>query len=163
MTSYSDVAVYLKNLGIDASLGSFSERVRVQKVVYMLKQFGADLGFGFTWYLRGPYSPSLTKTLFNPTTDDIQAQRGLNAKELKIANDMRNFLGSDFYSAERMELVASLVYLIKHGPDNDLPSKARIVKFLMDEKPQYSTDEIEQVWRRIVVSGIWNNELQLLR
>jgi hypothetical protein len=163
MTSYADVAVYLKNLGIDANLNTFAERVRVQKMVYMLKQFGADLGFGFTWYLRGPYSPSLTKTLFNPTSEDARSSRELNTIELKVVNDMRNFLGGDFYSADRMELVASLIYLIKHGPDNDLQTKTKIVKFLRDEKPQYSPDEIEQVWRRISAAGMWNNELGRLR
>jgi hypothetical protein len=163
MTSYDEVAVYLKNLGMDTNLGTFAERVRVQKVVYMLKQFGADLGFGFTWYLRGPYSPSLTKTLFNPTGEDAQPLKQLNTKELKVVNEMRNFLGSDFYSAERMELMASLVYLIKHGPENDLQTKAKIIRFLREEKPQYSLDEIEQVWQRISAAGIWDSELSQLR
>ena len=163
MTSYDEVAVYLKNLGMDTNLGTFAERVRVQKVVYMLKQFGADLGFGFTWYLRGPYSPSLTKTLFNPTGEEDQSLRQLNTKELEVVNAMRNFLGSDFYSAERMELMASLVYLIKHGPENDLQTKAKIIRFLREEKPQYSLDEIEQVWQRISAAGIWDSELSQLR
>ena len=163
MTSYDEVAVYLKNLGMDTNLSTFAERVRVQKMVYMLKQFGADLGFGFTWYLRGPYSPSLTKTLFNPTVEDPQPLRQLNTNELKVANEMRNFLGSDFYSAERMELMASLVYLIKHGPENDLQTKAKIIRFLREEKPQYSLEEIEQVWQRISAAGIWDSELSRLR
>ena len=134
----------------------------VQKVVYMLKQFGADLGFGFTWYLRGPYSPSLTKTLFNPTDDNAQVQGALSSKELEIMTEMRNFLGSDFYSAEKMELVASLVYLIKHGPENGYSTKASVIKFLRDAKPQYPREDIEGVWQRIAKAGIWDAEISKL-
>jgi len=115
--------VYLRNLGLDGGLDSFSDRIRVQKLVYLLKQFGADFKFGYAWYIRGPYSPSLTRTLFNPTEGEFRTNRPLTAEELRIVNDMRNFLGGDFYSAERMELIASVIYLMRHGPADGLTSK----------------------------------------
>jgi len=154
--------VYLRNLGLDGGLDSFSDRIRVQKVVYLLKQFGADFKFGYTWYIRGPYSPSLTRTLFNPTEGEFRTNGPLTAEELRIVNDMRNFLGGDFYSAERMELIASVIYLIKHGPADGLTSKGKIVKFLREQKPQYLTDQIDEVWHRVAKSGKWKDDLAKL-
>jgi len=156
VTTYSDVMAFLTNLGLGDGLDSFPDRIRIQKVVYLLKQFGADLNFGYTWYIRGPYSPSLTRTLFNPTEGDISTERELSSEELKIVNEVRNFLGGDFYSFEGMELIASLVYLIKHGPSKGLSSRAKISRFLNEQKPQYSSIQIDQAWDKIAKSKKWN-------
>jgi uncharacterized protein YwgA len=163
MTTYGEVMVYLRNLGLGSGLDTFADRIRIQKIVYILKQFGADFKFGYTWYIRGPYSPSLTRTLFNATNEEIQAVRDPTVEELRILNETRNFLGEDFYSPERMELIASLAYLIKHGLENGLSSKGKIVRFLREQKPQYTPSQIEEVWQRIVKSGRWADYLAGLR
>lgn len=49
----------------DYSLQSFRDRLIIQKTVYLLQAFGIYLGYQFHWYLRGPYSPRLTKDAFN--------------------------------------------------------------------------------------------------
>jgi len=163
MTAYGDVMVYLRNLGLSSGLDTFADRIRVQKVVYILKQFGADFNFGYTWYIRGPYSPSLTRTLFNATDEEVQTAREPTVEELRTLNEARNFLGGDFYSPERMELIASLIYLIKHGPENGLTSMGKILSFLREQKPQYSPDQIDEVWRRIAKSGKWTEYLAALK
>ena len=163
MTSYADVMAFLRNLGLEDGLDAFSDRIRIQKVVYLLKQFGADLRFGYTWYKHGPYSPSLTRTLYDPADQDLRSQRELTPDELKIVNDTRNFLGSDFYSAENMELIASLIYLIKHGPDKGLTSRAKILHTLRQQKPQYSVAQFDEAWNKMSKSGKWDSYLSRLK
>ncbi len=44
---------------------SFVQRLRVQKSLYLLQAFGLYFGYSFSWYLRGPYSPGLTRDLYS--------------------------------------------------------------------------------------------------
>jgi len=163
MTKYSDAVAFLRVLGLADDLNSFTNRKRIQKIVYMLKQFGADLKFGYVWYLHGPYSPELTRTLFNPTNADLESERDLTKTELQITNQMRNFLAKDLYSVDSLELIVSLIYLIKHGPKEGYNTKQKITQYLQAQKPQFSTKEIETAWYRIEESEIWTNFLTKLR
>src|SRR5207253_2671703 len=40
---------------------SFTGRLIIQKTVYLLQVFGFALGYRFSWYIYGPYSPDLTR------------------------------------------------------------------------------------------------------
>jgi hypothetical protein len=162
MTKYSDVVAFLQALGF-GGLDSFDERKRTQKVVYLLKQFGADLQFGYNWYLHGPYSPQLTRTLFNPAESEVRSVRKLGPDELQIVNKARNFLADDFYSVDSLELIVSLIYLIKHGPREGYDSKRSIVQYLRSKKPQFSNDEIERAWDKVEASGTWKSYLAKLK
>jgi len=163
MTKYSDAMAFLRTLGLADDLDSFTSRKCIQKIIYMLKQFGADLKFGYTWYVHGPYSPELTRTLFNPTNIDLKSERDLTRTELQMVNRMRNFLAEDLYSVNSLELIASLIYLIKHGPEKGLNSKQEIIEYLESLKPQFSAENIEDAWHKIDESGNWKNFLTKLR
>ena len=162
LTSGTDVKAFLNELGLEDALDSFSGRIRIQKTVYLLKAFSDEMKFGYTWYFRGPYSPSLTKALFEAERPGQKRARKLTSDELKIVSEVRRFLEQDFYSADRMELIASLLYLVRHGPEYGLTTKAEILRFLKDEKPQYTPREIDGVWNRIVGAKRWNNYLSEL-
>src|SRR5438093_6033861 len=44
---------------------SFSERLILQKTVYLLKEgFGIPLPYEFNWYVHGPYSPRLARDAY---------------------------------------------------------------------------------------------------
>jgi len=162
MSKFADAMAFLQALGLGKEMDSFTGRKRTQKIVYLLKQFGADLKFGYTWYLHGPYSPELTRTLFNPSQEDIKTLRELTRNELDTVNQMRNFLADDLYSVDTLELIVSLVYLVKHGPEEGYNTKAKIVEYLRTRKPQFSVDEIEGAWGRIEEAKIWQKYLARL-
>lgn len=42
----------------------FNSRLIQQKTVYLMEQFGLNIGYSFSWYLRGPYSPNLTRDTY---------------------------------------------------------------------------------------------------
>jgi len=54
----------MERLGIDPQLGTFADRLRLQKDVYLLQELGLQTGFSYNWYIRGPYSPGLTAAAF---------------------------------------------------------------------------------------------------
>ena len=161
---FAKAAVYLWALGLaKTNLDSFTERKRIQKMFYLLKQFGADLPFGYTWYLHGPYSPELTRTLFSDTDRGIPNDLVIDKAALQNVNDMRNFLTNDFYSVDSLELIVSLIYLIKHGPKEGYDTKQSIIQFLMLKKPQFSMEEVESAWNKVVQSGLWKTHVLKLK
>jgi hypothetical protein len=57
--------LFLDALKTPASIRTIDDRKRVQKAVYLGQLSGVDLGYRFGWYIKGPYSPSLTKDYFS--------------------------------------------------------------------------------------------------
>src|SRR5437879_35030 len=154
--------VYLHALGIDGNLDSFSNRKRIQKMVYLLRRFGADLKFGYSWYLHGPYSPALTRVLFD-TEGESDQTRELSREEFQIINGVRNFLVEDLYSVNTLELIVSLLYLIRYGPREGYDTKGKIVKFMKEQKPYFTAEEIESAWNKIGKSNRWVSDLAKIR
>lgn len=159
MTKFGDTMVYLDALQLKDEMGTFTGRKRIQKTVYLLKQFGADLKFGYSWYWYGPYSPELTRTLMEPSSEDLKSKRGISRTELDVVNKLRNFLGNDLYSVDSLELIVSLIYLIKRGPSRGYDTKQKITQFLREKKPRFSQEEIEDCWKRIEKSDVWVDSL----
>ena len=58
------LCLLMEDLGIDPELRAFADRLRLQKSVYLLQELGLPTAFSYNWYLRGPYSPSLTAVAF---------------------------------------------------------------------------------------------------
>jgi len=54
----------LETLGVGTSINNVNERKGKQKAIYLVKVLGFDLGYSYGWYVRGPYSPSLTKDYY---------------------------------------------------------------------------------------------------
>jgi uncharacterized protein YwgA len=133
-------------------------------MVYLLRQFGADdLRFGYNWYIHGPYSPELTKVLFNPSdSSDINSNYELSKKDLQTINNTRNFLGGDFYSVDTLELIVSLAYLIRNGPNAGYDTKKKIIAFLREKKPHFSEAQVEVAWTKIERAGNWTKFLAKL-
>jgi hypothetical protein len=78
--------------------------------------------------------------------------------ELKIANEVRNFLGSDLYSPSSLELIVSLIYLIDYGDRHSLGSKRKIVSFLRTNKLQFTEDQVHAAWAKIEAHPKWHNK-----
>lgn len=49
--------------------GGFVNRLRMQKYVYLAKYYGLDLGYSYTMYRYGPYSPDLTAAYYSLSDD----------------------------------------------------------------------------------------------
>ena len=55
----------LDSLGVRDQIDTIDDRKRIQKAVYLGQLANIDLGYRFGWYLRGPYSPALTKDYYS--------------------------------------------------------------------------------------------------
>ena len=142
----------LKMVGISPRMETFSERKRIQKIVYILdKIFHLNFGYSYNWYLYGPYSPELTRIIF----DVIEKEREDIAKPVELSPEdkdkirrLKLFINDDIESTDTLELLVSLHYLLDCWPDTD--SKVEdAVNFLKSKKPYFSDEEILNALKRL--------------
>lgn len=98
--------------GYEFSMGNFSGRPSLQKVVYLLQAFGVSLGYSFSWYLRGPYCSSLATKAFTPDRvynfSDHDTQFKDRRAQKKLPRFPKFIRGKDL---ESLEILASAHYL----------------------------------------------------
>lgn len=95
MEKRKKVIAFYKELGFNPDIGEFDDRLIAQKLVCLLELKGVDLGYPCSLYVRGPYSPDLTKDLFAHTREFEKHETGtrLNAAEKAIAADLGRIFG----------------------------------------------------------------------
>jgi hypothetical protein len=141
------LALALKELGVDRNVSEFDGRLILQKSVYLLEEAGVRLGYAFNWYLRGPYSPALTRDLFNLSSsdDDIdgwvldQRSRDIAERIRPLFEGVKKECAGD--SARRLELFASLHYLARRGR-LDIDDSSAATKQLEQNGKVFSTAEV---------------------
>lgn len=112
----------LDRMGLQLTLSDFDNRLLLQKAVYLLQLARIDLGYRYSWYIRGPYCSELTKDLFDLYTD--QKNIGELAEDYTLSKDVEPLLEKaknllkkpadiELSDAHWYELLASLHYL-KH-------------------------------------------------
>ena len=69
MEKRKKVIAFFKELGFAFDVSRFDERLIAQKLVCLLEFRGIDLGYSCSLYVRGPYSPDVTKGRFAFTPD----------------------------------------------------------------------------------------------
>jgi uncharacterized protein YwgA len=125
-------------------MAEFSNRLQLQKIIYLLQSSGVSLGYGFSWYVKGPYSPELTKALYELYQNDSIYEECKNIKfkdhdaivtKLKKFNDI---LGEDRNNITYLEVLASLHYINKvvFSGNGDLEN---LKKRLLEAKPSLET------------------------
>lgn len=100
-------------------LSNFDDRLIFQKTIYLLQSFGINLGYPFSWYLRGPYSPPLTIDGFelfnifnNPekmSTYNIKLEGPISDR----FEDFKTFLHATGCDPYFLEILASIVFISK--------------------------------------------------
>ena len=108
----------LKLIGINNfDMNDFDNRLKYQKLIYLAQATGINIGYGYSWYIRGPYSPFLTKTLFNIQENPTLFEKW-NTIKFKQEDDickritrLAGILGDKFHNPEYLEILASLHYL----------------------------------------------------
>ena len=78
----------LENAGIyEFKIDTFEDRLRLQKIIYIAKHFGINLGYSFNEYLRGPYSPELADDYYELEklwdTDTINSLKPLDGENIR--------------------------------------------------------------------------------
>ncbi len=138
------------------SKDSFDDRLICQKKVYLLQSLGTDLGYSYNWYVRGPYSPSLTNYVYNNL--DVLTSENFSDYKLSViakknvdkVNDLVRDKITELSVVSWYELLASLLYIDNNRESwkidkTDKTDKA-LFKELIKYKPQYSEQQCAEAY-----------------
>jgi hypothetical protein len=145
MDNTSRLFASLTALGINPKMESFSERKRVQKMVYLLdKTVEMNFNFPYNWYLHGPYSPQVTKIIYNVVEGHQKVASDpaiLSANDYDKIKRLKCFLGKDIDSIDELELLVSVHYLLNCSGYSG-PNKKGIVEFMREKKPYFTESQV---------------------
>ena len=126
-------------IGEDPCISSVADRLRLQKAVYLTQEMGIPLGYNYSWYVKGPYSPPLTQDYYNLNAaiaagDEDTQGLALHADIVTRADTVKECLEIPSSAVEKpnwYEALCSLHYLM-NSSGKDF-SQAKI--FMADVKP----------------------------
>lgn len=108
---------------VPISVRDFFARLTVQKAVYLLQEAGIQMGYPYSWYVRGPYSSRLAEDLFyladleKEEADELKAYT-LGEKTRAIVEGVKTLVAPQIDAvarAKHLELIASVLFLIRTG------------------------------------------------
>lgn len=119
----------LKRLGC-GDVNTFEQRLESQKVQYLAQLFGVSIRYNYNLYIRGPYSPNLSRDLYQIKEAKMKPMidKFIPNELEKRFNDLKNFIKD--MDARKLEIVVTLHWLIKVA---DL-SKAQAIDRLKEWK-----------------------------
>lgn len=130
-------------------LRDFSDRLILQKTIYLAQEAGVNLGYYFSWYLKGPYCTALTNDAFairEEVESDFDSSEGweLDSKSKQRLVKLKQILpsGDKESRARTLELLASVHFLIDRGQVNGVDASA-IRDLLLKYKKSFSEPEIK--------------------
>ena len=132
----------------------FPDRLFAQKTIFILKYgFDIDLRYEFSWYLRGPFSPQITRDLYaikNTKNVEEMAFRD-EEKEERFSNAVSFFKNNNFDSDD-VEVLSSIIYAKKILEKN----KDDCIAWVKEKKPRFKLEQIEDKYSIIEKEGLLN-------
>jgi len=130
----------LKNFG-DFDPSSFKDRLRAQKIIYLLQSSGVPLGYSYSWYLHGPYSRQLADDFFEGSNEDVPILEFTDPRfEMALRHTMNLVEAKE---TRTVELLGSLCFLALFHPDLN---KREVIAELLEKKPKFGREEAESAW-----------------
>jgi len=125
----------LDALKVRADMSSFDERLRLQKIVYLLEELGLQTDWRFSWYLRGPYSPSLAHELYRHGKLRVRG-RQLTDGDMKVLEKFRKKFDPHATPVE-LEAAAAVLF-IGESHRGRYDSASKLIDQVREEKPHLS-------------------------
>ena len=130
------------------SMDTFDDRLRLQKMIYLLQACGVYLGYDFSWYLRGPYCSLLAHNGFD--LQDVYDVIPDNI-ELKSREDRGRFDSFQKFikgkSIDDLEIAASLHYLNKVRRTHETDKE--ILRKVTEKQDRFTAPQVEKIWKEM--------------
>lgn len=144
--SHIATAIAIRDLNC-FTLETINDRILLQKKVYLAQDIGLPLGYGYSWYIHGPYSTDLTAVAYQIIPEGDTAIENHSLKEpyasmitkvnsLESVIDERNLTIS---VVQWYELIASIAYWYKRGYNTE----EKALEKIHATKPQFTEEQIK--------------------
>jgi uncharacterized protein YwgA len=122
-----------------------------------MQAFGLYLGFDFSWYLRGPYSPPLAHLGYEiaKMKDPIPIAKFSNPKSEERFEKFLQFLGPERDNAEWLEILASIHMQRKLYP---WKSQNDILEIVVRKQSYFTIGECKEAWKYLKRYGLLEEE-----
>jgi uncharacterized protein YwgA len=138
-----------KKLG-SPNMEKFGGRLLLQKKIYLLQELGLNLGYGFNFYIHGPYSSQLASDGFKvQLNEEMVDNNSLSESEAfrKLESIEKGHEGEESW----FELLGAIVYLNKERSLN----KEEIEAFVKDKKSYlYKKTLFDEAYNKLIKEGI---------
>lgn len=139
-----DIANGLIFQALNISKDTFEDRLLSQKKIFLLQEMGVNIGYSYNWYVRGPYSPSLTTYIYHNL--DMLKEQDFSKYTLQdnVQEKIDNINSLDKKKPETLsipswyELLASVLYICKKW------KKENEFDCLIKYKPQYTKGQFDE-------------------
>lgn len=137
MSSRRRLASFLKALD-DAGILSFDKnrfnhRLKLQKYVYIARNFGFKAPYGYSLYIHGPYASSLADDYY--AIGDFQNEDAVELDE-RFVKLVKN------KSEEWLELASTVVMIRKRYAEI---SRHKLTELVQTAKPHATTEELNEI------------------
>lgn len=121
----------------------FNSRLILQKTVYLMQEFGLNRGYYFSWYIHGPYSPALTRELYDlvKTYSDTVPMKFVKLSLEKRFCDFLTFIKPIAKNHAYLEKMASIHFLFSAYP---YLSSKEIFEKIKAKIPEITIDEFKE-------------------
>jgi len=145
------------NFDPESFINSFEARLIFQKTIYLLQAFGLYLGYRFSWYLRGPYSPDLARDGFELVAiyEETPLVRFKRLEAEKRFLQFLAFLGDKKNDAKWLETLASIHFLKRVYPPL---TKNEIFEKIREKQPYIDREYFEKAWEHLRKHGLISSE-----
>ena len=140
---------YLKELGKAPKVDEFKDKLVIQKTVCLLELSGIKLGYHFSLYVRGPYSPSLTKDLYDnkEMVNKLQTDYVPDAHEKQLLHMISDL--SDGLDPVLLEIMSTYAYFIRtlsYDEKNAITSLKRLKPFYSEGRIAVGVSRAKQLF-----------------
>jgi uncharacterized protein YwgA len=137
-------AIALRDLKC-GSLETINDRILLQKKIFLAQDIGLPLGYGYSWYIHGPYSTDLTAVAYQIIPEGFDSIENNSFKEpyatmISKVNALEEEIakkGLQVSVVQWYELIASIAYWNKRG----YSTEGEIVAKIRETKPQFSEEQ----------------------
>lgn len=147
----------LKRIGNFDPVGfrsDFKDRLILQKTIYLMQQFGLNIGYFYNWYIRGPYSPALTRDAYQVAKrfKDLPPVRFASPQAEKRFKEFLMFIEPKSTSHIFLEKIASIHFLVRMYPS--LPKGSMYTK-TKAKIPSLTREEFEEMYQVLTRFGLF--------
>jgi len=138
MGELKKVIACMKEMGRKPKVGNFEDKLVIQKTVCLLDLMGFNMGYRFSLYVRGPYSPNLTTDLYahQDWVESLKTDCVITAKEKEMLAKISE--ASDNLDPALLEIMATYAFISKSPGVESKEAVSRLKKL----KPFYSEAKI---------------------
>lgn len=132
------------------SMNEFDDRLKLQKLIYMIQSSGVYLGYDFSYYLRGPYCSKLTQIGFELTEvyDEVEIKNDRLFRDNKIEHNFTQAI-KHIQNLENMDNweIASSLHLLHHSENMD--QNDAVDKVVHKEGVNFTKSQCDKIWNKL--------------